>query len=391
MNPLILWLVLRLLTSIFAGLASSIKPITPIEIRIPFFPPISPFNAWLERAFISPWMRWDGLWYQRIVTQGYSAADGTAQFHPLYPWMAIPLARIGFSPLLNLLIISSLAGIALLYSFNKLAQLDLSARDSSFALLLFAFAPLAFVIYAPYAEALFLLTAVLCMIFIRQKSWWLAGLMGAFAALTRQQGILLLIPMAWELWEDSDRKPASVLKKWRDWLALSLIFVGMIAWLIYRAVILDDLHIKFSNFNEFMYSFAISPNATKVVLDQQFIWPWQALYYSFIKLFSQPDLDIWVNITIAVIFLFLLAITWRKLRISYRLYSLGIAWVSFSYYTGPVHPYMGLPRHLLLAFPIFIGMAILINKQWMRLLIIGLSSACMLFLLGLYVLNGWVP
>jgi hypothetical protein len=391
MNSLILWLFLRLLSSIFAGMVSSIKPTTPIEIRIPFFPPSIPINAWLERALISPWIRWDALWFQRIVTQGYSATDGTAQFHPLYPWMSIPLARIGISPTLSLLIISSLAGIALFYFFNKLAQLDLPARDSTFALIFFAFAPPAFVLFAPYAEALFLLVAVLCVIFIRQKSWWLAGLMGGLAALTRQQGIFLLIPMAWELWEEADRKPAILLKKWRDWLALGLIPVGMIVWLIYRTVILNDLHVNFSNFHEFVYSIAISPSATKVVPIQQFIWPWQALYHSFVKIFTQPDIDIWVNIITALIFLILLASSWRKLRLSYRLYSLGIAWVSFSYYTGPVHPYMGLPRHLLLAFPVFIGLAALINKHWMRLLIISSSSAGMLFLLGLYVLNGWVP
>ena len=391
MNSLILWLILRLLTSIFAVMVSSIKPITPLEIRIPFLSPISPFNVWLERAFISPWMRWDALWYQRIVTQGYSNTDGTVQFHPLYPWMATPFARIGISPTLSLLIISSLAGIALFYFFNKLAQLDLPARDSTFALKLFAFAPLAFVLFAPYSEALFLLAAVLCMFFIRKKSWWLAGLMGGLAALTRQQGILFLIPMAWELWEEADRKPAIVLKKWHDWLALVLILVGMIVWLIYRAVILNDFKFNLSNINEFVYSIAISPSGTKVVLIQQFIWPWQALYYSYVKLFSRPDLDIWVNLTIAVIFLILLTISWKKLRLSYRLYSLGIAWISFSYYTGLIHPYMGLPRHLLLAFPVFIGLAATINKQWMRLLIIGLSTACMLFLLGLYVLNGWIP
>ena len=391
MISLILWLILRLLTSIVAGISSSIKPITPIETRIPFLPPSAPVNEWLDRAFLSPWMRWDALWYQRIITQGYSATDGTAPFHPLYPWLANPLARIGISPTLSLLIISSLAGIALFYFFIKLAQFDLPPGDSLFALILFAFAPPAFILFAPYAEALFLLAAVLCMIFMRQKSWWLAGLMGGLAVLTRQQGIFLLIPLAWELWENADRKPANLLKQWRDWLALGLIPVGMLIWLFYRAVILNDLHANYTNFQDFVYSIAISPSATKVVPFQQFIWPWQALNYSLVKLFTRPDIDIGVNIITAVIFLILLALSWRKLRLSYRLYSLGITWVSFSFYTGSVHPYMGLPRHLLLAFPVFIGLAVVIKKQWMRLLFLSVGAVGMSFLLVLYVLNTWVP
>ena len=334
-----------------------LRPLTAIEIKIPFLPPSIPINEWLDRAFLSPWMRWDALWYQRIVTQGYSATDGTAQFHPLYPWMANLLAKIGISPTLSLLIISSLAGIVLFYFFPKLAQLDLPPGNSFFAIMLFAFAPPAFVLFAPYAEALFLLVAVLCLFFIRKKSWWLAGLMGGLAALTRQQGIFLLIPMAWELWENADRKPVNLRKKWRDWMALGLIPLGLVVWLIYRAVILSDIHFSFSNFQEFVYSIAISPSATMVVPVQEFIWPWLALKNSLVKIITNPDIDIWVNIILAVSFLILLAISWKKLRLSYKLYSLGITWVSFSYYTGPVHPYMGLPRHLLLAFPVFIGLA----------------------------------
>jgi Gpi18-like mannosyltransferase len=336
-------------------------------------------------------MRWDALWYQRIVTQGYSATDGTAQFHPLYPWMANPLARIGISPTLSLLIITSLAGIALFYCFIKLAQFDLTPKDSFFALILFALAPPAFILFAPYAEALFLLAAVLCMIFIRKKLWWLAGLMGGLAALTRQQGIFLLIPMAWELWEGADRKLSKLIRMWRDWFALGLIPVGMLVWLVYRAISLNDMHVNIAHFQEFVYSIAISPSATQVVPNQQFIWPWLALKNSLVKLFTQPDIDLWVNIIIAVIFLLLLAISWRKLRLSYRLYSLGITWISFSYYTGSVHPYMGLPRHLLLAFPVFIGLAVVIKNKWTRLVFLGLSAVVMTFLLVLYVLNSWVP
>ncbi len=391
MNPLFLWFILRLFTSFFAGIVSSIKPMLPIENTIPIFPPSIPISEWLSRVFLSPWMRWDAVWYERIVTQGYSATDGTAPFHPLYPWLAKPLASIGISSELSLLLISSLSGIALFYFFIKLANYDLPPGDASFALMLFAFAPPAFILFAPYAEALFLLAAVLCMIFIRQKSWWLAGLMGGLATLTRQQGLFLLIPLAWELWENSERKLNNLVKQWRDWLALGLIPLGMLVWLAYRAVILNDLQVNSGSFQEFVYSMIISPSAASVVPDQQFVWPWLAIKYAISKLFTQPDMDIWVNILVAVIFLSFMIIAWKRIRLSYRLYSLAIALVSFSYYTGPVHPYMGLPRHLFLAFPIFIGVATVVKKRWLRLFIFGLSGLVMLFLLSLYIFNAWVP
>jgi Gpi18-like mannosyltransferase len=362
-----------------------------MEITIPLLPPSVPINHWLERVFLSPWMRWDALWYQRIVTQGYSAADGTAQFHPLYPWMAVPFTWLGFTPTLSLLIVSALAGIALYYFFHKLARIDLPPSDAIFSLLLFAFAPPAFIIFAPYSEALFILAAVLCMIFIRQKLWWLAGFIGGLAALTRQQGIILLIPMAWELWENADRKLINLRKQWRDWFALVLIPIGLLVWLIYRALYLNDLHLNLSSFQQFLYSTAISPSATKVVPMQQFVWPWLALKNTFSKLITQPDIDIWVNVIAGLFFLILLGLAWRSMRLSYRLYSLVITVVSFSYYTGSIHPYMGLPRHLFLAFPVYIGLAAVIKNKWVRLLLIGLSVLAMLFMLTLYVLQTWVP
>lgn len=391
MIPVLLWIVIRVITSLIAGMVSSIKPLTPLEATVPYFPPSVPIDQWLQRAFLSPWMRWDALWYQRIVTHGYSSTDGTAQFHPLYPLMAIPFAKVGFSPALSLLIVSTLAGIALYFFFFKLARYDLPQSDAVFALMLFAFAPPAFIIFAPYSEALFLLAAVTCVIYVRQKSWFLAGLLGGLAALTRQQGIILLIPMGWELWENAGRSLRNIRKQWRDWLALVLIPLGLLVWLVYRAFYLNDLHINFTNFQGFLYSAAISPSANKVVPMQQFVWPWLAIKITFTKLVTQPDLDIWVNVIAALIFLILLALTWNKMRLSYRLYSLLITIVSFSYSTGSIHPYMGLPRHLFLAFPVFIGLAAIVRNRWMRLFLIFLSILAMSFLLILYVLESWVP
>jgi hypothetical protein len=197
--------------------------------------------------------------------------------------------------------------------------------------------------------------------------------------------------MAWELWEYADHKPANRLKQWKDWLALVLIPLGMLVWLVYRALSLNDMHINTANFQEFVYSIIISPSATKVVSDQQFIWPWLAIKNALLKLFTQPDIDIWVNMIAAVFFLVLLSISWKKIRLSYRLYALGITLISFSYYTGQIHPYMGLPRHLLLAFPIFIGLAAIVSNKWMKLLLVGINIAGWSFLLGFYVLNAWVP
>jgi hypothetical protein len=387
-----LWLGLRVLTSVWAALISSLAPLTPQEQAIALWPPTQPLGAWLGRALLWPWLRWDAEYYLKIVQFGYRADDGTAQFHPLLAWLATPLTWLIGQPLLSLLLVSSLAGALLLLVFERLARLDLG-QDSRIAVQLLLFSPLAFGLFAPYTEGLWLLWAALCLLCARQGQWWLAGAAGGLATLTRQQGVFLLLPLAWELWESCGRDWRRALSRthWRRWLALGLIPGGLLVWMIYRAVALGDLRANFSDPQALIYSLVISPSASKVVPEQAFLWPWVVLSRALAISWREAVLNNLVDLTLGAGFLALLALAWRGMRTSYRIYVVTIVLVSFGYYTGPFYPYMGLPRHLLLAFPVFIGCAPLFRPLGRRLLLVCLGLMGLLFLLALYVLHSWVP
>ncbi len=390
MLPVIIWVVLRVITSVIAGMVSSIIPLTSLEASVPFFPPSAPISLWLERAFVSPWMRWDAIWYERIVSQGYSATNGTTQFHPLFAWLATPLARIGISPSLSILIISSVSGIALFYFFFKFAKNNSSPQDAIFATLLFTLAPPAFIIFAPYSEGLFLLWAVLCLISARNKSWWMAGIFGGLATLTRQQGLFLLIPIAWLMWENANKDYRILISNYKNIFSLALIPFGYLVWVIYRAIVLNDVKLDINHPLEFISSLFVSPGGTKVVPIYGLTWPWLAIKMAAEKLYFHSDIDIWINVLFGIGFLILFAVAWKKLDWANRLYALAITLISFSLYTGPVHPYMGLPRHLLLAFPVFIGAASVLTSSWKRFFMIGISALGWSFLLIMYCLESWV-
>jgi hypothetical protein len=89
--------------------------------------------------------------------------------------------------------------------------------------------------------------------------------------------------------------------------------------------------------------------------------------------------------------LLLFVISWKKLRASHLWYSLAIVIVSISYYTGPIHPVMGLPRHLFLAFPVFLGLVERLTKPWMRLLYVGVCVVGYMALLWFHAVKAWVP
>ena len=244
---------------------------------------------------------------------------------------------------------------------------------------------------APYSESLFLLFAVSSFLFIRRNRWWLAGVTAGLAALTRQQGLFLLLPLAWELWESHGRDIRNTMNRWKDWLALGLVLAGYLIWLFYRWQLLSDLDLSTSSLNSIIYSFLISPSADQVVEVQSFLWPWQALWIALHQVFSRPDLDLITNLVFGAYFLVLLVLSWKHLPASYRIYSVVITLVSFSYYTGPIHPYMGLLRHLLLVFPVFIGLAVCLRRPWQRLAVTAFNQVGYLFLVWLYVVHAWVP
>lgn len=388
---LVLWGMLRVLLQIPALFASHLRPLTDLEAQVPVWPPVLPLGEWLARVLLLPWQRWDVIYYLWIATRGYALNDGTAQFHPLFPWLAKLLVWLGVSPLLALLGISSAATVVLLVVFMRLAQLDMSspqARDAALALLC---SPFAFALFIPYPESLFLVWAVLCLYWSRRQKWLLAGLAGALATLTRQQGLFLLLPLACEVWEAAGRDARRALRNGRAWAGVALPVTGYGAWVAYRAFALRDVQPDWSTWHSLIYTMLISPSAASVVPVQTFMWPWQAFAIAWRHMLTTPDLDVVVNIVGGIVFVILTALAWRHLRPSYRVYTFAVVTLSFAYQTGTLHPYMGLLRHLSLAFPVFLGLGQIARKPWSRVLLLRLGLLPQWFLLALYWMKVWVP
>ncbi len=353
-----LWLLLRLLTWAWAALVAPLRPLTEREQTIAAWPPSAPFGAWLERVLLAPWERRDAVYYINIVVRGYRLDDGTASFHPLLSWLATPIAWLVGSPLLALMLVVSLASALLLLAFERLARLDLAPDAARTGTLLLAFSPLGFILFTPYTESVFLLCGVLCLLWARQRSWWLAGLAGGLAALTRQQGIFLALPLAWELWEASGRRWRDALAAWRAWLALTLVPAGLLVWLVYRAIVLNDLRADLSDPQALIFSLLISSSTKNVVPVQEFLWPWQALGLALQKFSYAPEYSLMIDLVLGAGFVVLLTAAWRHMRASYRIYAVAITLISFSFHTGMLFPYFSLPRHLYVAFPVFIGLGL---------------------------------
>ena len=149
------------------------------------------------------WWFWDAAFYAHIASQGYDIT-GTQRFFPLYPALIHLIAQpFGLTSGVALLAISmslsSLATLAALYGLVLLARHE-GLWHPTPRLVMYGLAafPLAFFLFAGYADALFLALAVWALLAARRRWWYLAALCGMLAALCRPTGLALGLPLVWE-------------------------------------------------------------------------------------------------------------------------------------------------------------------------------------------------
>lgn len=199
--PLQVFVIHWLLTQIpasFALLWGTQNAPSPPYGRMP--PPLTG----IAHVIVEPMRQWDGLWYRLIALDGYVGPTESARaaFWPLYPWLMDAGHRLtGLAPETIGYLISNVGFAVALILLYRLVALDFGtgvARGTLWAIALF---PTAFFFTAVYTESLFLLLAVAALLAARTDRWWIAGVAGALAALTRSYGVFLGVPFVILLWQ----------------------------------------------------------------------------------------------------------------------------------------------------------------------------------------------
>lgn len=389
--PFYLWLFFRISNSLSAAWFSSLQPVLPGEKEVAVWPPLPDISLWFNRVFLLPWLRWDATIYAMLLTYGYAAWNGTTSFHPLYVILSKPFHLLGFDPLSSLLITSSLAALAFFRIFYKLACLDLTYEKSVLALVLMATFPVSLILFAPYTESVFLVFATFALYQMRKRNWLLTALATFLAALARQQGVFLIFPMLWYIWEDSGKSFKGFLKTWKGWLAACVAPLGLLIWTAYRVGYLHEGGLDYQTWQGFIYSALLSPSAKIIYSEQSMMWPWDVLVLSMPRLINSPDIEDVMTFVLGMGFLVLFLFSWKHMSIADRIYCAVVVFISFSMSSGPIRIYLSLPRHLLLATPVFVGLAAALKERWQQITVITLQFVLQLFMLFLYVSHYWIP
>jgi Gpi18-like mannosyltransferase len=218
-------------------------------------------NGTLHRPIdaLEIWNRWDAPHYLDIAVFGYRSFDpgnlvgppGYEQvfpgelnlyivFFPLYPWI-VGLVDVAIGqPVVSAVLVTTVASLfvaPLLYRVVRSEESEGVALRAGWFLLIF---PTAFVLHIPYTEALFLTLVLGSFLAARHQRWWLAGLLGGLAALTRVNGLILLPALAAEAATQWFQAPQTERRLRVEWLAIGLVGAGTLGYLALNLAVYGD-------------------------------------------------------------------------------------------------------------------------------------------------------
>jgi hypothetical protein len=335
-------------------------------------------------------LRYDTGFYLVIALQGYEGGPLRAAFPPLYP-LAIGALKPAADPFAASEIGAALlAGLAVswvafgvgLYLLHRLVALDFGEQVAHRTVVLLAVFPTSFFFSAVYAESLFLALSVGSIYAGRRGHWWLAGLLGGLAALTRLQGIILLVPLTvLLLYGPRGDRPAGPRRGWRPphfppalrhAAPVLLIPVALAAFAAYLWIAIDDPLATLAAQREGWDRHAAIPVVSAYLGLEDAAWAANRVRLGFSPFKDAPTR---AALTDAAFFLFAVvgvAGALRRLPLAYSAYALSA--LLFLLLSVPEHGrerLMSLPRVILVVFPLFIWLGLWADtpRRWWGTLI----------------------
>ncbi len=331
---------------------------------------------------VQEWNHWDTSQFTSIATGGYDGAWRTA-FFPLYPLLEAGLKFVVHNPYYAGLIISNLASLGLFTVLYRLVQEDTNQAQAYRTVLYLALFPTAFFLSAAYNEALFLFLAIFSFYSMRRGHWWLAGLCGFLASLTRSAGVFLLIPFCYEYLRQHEFQ----LKKIR---------FGVVGGLLIPAGLgLFSLYCYYKFHDSLAFSHA------QVIWGRHLSLPWQGYddAITIIRAHHALTFDSMHNLIDLTMGLFMLLILvlcfvgpWKfsRDRIVYGLYGVAFYLFLMLFPSAGEFPLQSLSRLVIELFPAFIVLAAMGKKSSFNLYYLTISVSVLTFMLLQFLMGRWI-
>jgi hypothetical protein len=384
---LLVYVASRLFYLVVGPLSASVVPVGSFQ-RVTSDVPFGTLNLWAH---------WDGEHYVALAAGGYLQPpyDVSTAFFPLYPLLMRSFAELFGGPLslgaLSLwgVLISVAALPFALYFIYRIVEEDFAEQTARNTILILCFFPTTFFFNAAYTESLFLALSAASLWAVRVRKDLLLGCaLAGFATATRNVGIFLVVPLVYEwvrggLWRSYGW--------WGGLGSLALAPSGLVWYAAYLWMRSGDPFLFYSAQGYW------SREATD---------PWTFVTSIFVEAYEglrdllgpRPpansllgDLmgrlndatDVY-NLLFLLLAMTLLLLGLRVLPFSLSAYAFLLVFPPILFGT-PQGPLMGLPRYVLVAFPIFIVLGKLLEDRRLLGGWLVLSGAASLVLCALFV------
>jgi hypothetical protein len=207
-------------------------------------------------GILQVWNHWDGPHYLDLAVLGYRATDPGVKtiegyqrafpgdlplyivFFPLFPWLVGAVNAMLHEPLVSAFLVSGVASLFVAPLIYRLVRADEGRHVALLAAWFLLIFPTAYFLHIGYTESLFLALVLGSFLAARNDRWWLAGILGGLAALTRVNGLVLIPALAAEAWIAWDADPGHRIRA--KWLAIGLVAVGFAGYLALNLAIYGD-------------------------------------------------------------------------------------------------------------------------------------------------------
>jgi Mannosyltransferase (PIG-V) len=320
------------------------------------------------------WNLWDAPHYLDIARDGYVTTGKAADyivFFPMYPYATRVANWLVPGDLLTAAFVVS--GVASITAAVLLAYLvradggdDAQATRASWFLLIF---PTAYFLHLPYTESLFLTFLLGAFLAARTGRWAVAGLVGALAAATRLNGVLLLPALMVEAYLQYRRSG----RVDRSFLWIGLVGAGFLAYLainqhyfgnpfhfqdVQATVWFKELQAPWTSVTGLADSLAGRKPEEQVMLSMELVFLAIGLAAAVLAFrFSRPSYAVWALLNVALF--------------------ASTSWIQST------------PRYAITLFPIFLMLAAVTRRQWAGMLASAWSLGLMVMFTALFALGHW--
>ena len=315
---------------------------------------------------------WDGTWYRDIAAHGYnSVAPDGLRFFPLFPLLGRAFSVITFGRTdVALILIANIASIFLAIAIRRLVLFERGSTElANRAVWVTCLFPGAFVLAWGYAEALWLLAAVVGFWAIRSRRWGWAILAGLVVGFSRPLGIALAAPAAIELvrvWRSAknDERALGV-------AAVCSPFVATGAYLLWVGKVFGDAWLPFTVQNTLR---GTSAN------------PFTRLWDGLSQMFGTERLADGLHIPFAIAFVVLLVLTFRWWPVSYGVFAAIVLAAALG-----AENLNSLERYGINAFPLALTLAIAIQHPKVDRVVTTILAGGVVALSALAWTGAYVP